>query len=212
MMTKNLKNKIRATRGSLRAQGFPHSSLSKFEFNEDVAKVVPMLDPKDVVMLRGYFVENLSQRELAEVAGITQGAVSRRISQMMVRIEFLTKYRKIKKKDVLVYLLKVMGSPCRARILLSLIMDHSGNQTATAAALGVSQGGISRLLGVLKKSIEIYPPKQVDSFVKAYVRDFIKCYTTLTSVQSGRAMWTNVCKEGLDPSTYGDTTINPFQK
>jgi predicted transcriptional regulator len=59
-----------------------------------------LLPPREVDLLEMYFRLRKNQKDIAKMYGVTQGAVSSRISRARKRIEFLTKMPKVTEREL----------------------------------------------------------------------------------------------------------------
>jgi len=166
-----------------------------FYKDDETQRVLSKLDPKDVTIILGVFAKSLKQKEIAQVVGLSQGAISRRIVQILIRAAFEWKYDGVSRVEVESYIGRVSDTVSGTdhvkwtRILVSLIMDFRGNQTKTGEAWGVSQCAVSYALTKLLRGIKKRPNTPTDPIVRSLVSDFIQHRSILTGCKHTRFAW-----------------------
>jgi len=122
-------------------------------FREQLAQVselVQYLDPIERDYIHMYFELNKDQNDIAQIFGITQGAVSYRCKTAVERLKFLTVLPRLCKEKLIRDLDRIMLDPLHVEILI--LMYETSSQSGVARRLGFSQGQIRyRLL----RSLEI---------------------------------------------------------
>lgn len=184
-----------------------------FDLDDEVMYVLPRLPAKDVAVLRGYYVENLTQREIARTMGVTQGNISHRLSATMIRVSFLLKHAYVSEEEVRDLIAKVLGKSKdhpKTDCIFHLYCTYYRNQSFTALRSGVGQPCVcvwnTQFIKNFKRTHEGTPA------ARAFFRDYVKHASIITSCDSPYTWDKKLLDEGL-PEEYPKTdTENNYIK
>ena len=141
----------------------------------DLHRYQDVLDEKDIVILHGLYIQKLKQKEVAKDVGVSQGAISHRVSMAITRIKLFEGIGGIPNDKELTnlcaYLCPADGtSETWAKHLIAL-KKEKGNQTNAAVHLGYGQPHMSQFMrAVYKRSRELLGP--IDDYKGTHLRAY----------------------------------------
>jgi predicted transcriptional regulator len=116
----------------------PYIDITEIPIDEkDLVSLFDRLSESDRFILAKYYVQDVSQKEIAKLMGMTQGAVSSRLNRIKQRVQFLiqvSRYDMTKTEDSL----KQIFLPLTVEVLKSMIKTTC--QTETAKIINESLG------------------------------------------------------------------------
>jgi hypothetical protein len=142
---------------------------------KDLQMYQEVLDEKDIVILHGLYVQKLKQKEVAKDVGVSQGAISHRVSMAHTRIRLFEGIGGIPTDKELTnlceYLCPADGtSETWAKHLIAIKLEK-GNQTNAAIHLGFGQPHMSQFMRVAyKRTRELLGP--IDDYKGAHIRAY----------------------------------------
>ena len=81
--------------------GIKYSDLNTFSINyEEIRPFLFRLPPREIDLIELYYNEHKNQRDIAKIFGVTQGAVSSRLTRAKKRLHFLRDFPKICDRDI----------------------------------------------------------------------------------------------------------------
>ena len=104
-----------------------NSGRNLFKF-EDFSPFIEKLPRREIDLIEMYYREDKKQKEIAEFFGVTQGAISHRLSRAIKRLEFLKKMPKL--NEELKYILKNFFEPFEIDLLNFMIETTCQSKTA----------------------------------------------------------------------------------
>lgn len=175
---------------------------ASFKLTPELTKVLRKIPKKDRIILKGYYVDGLTQIQLAAAIGISQGAISHRLEKILFRVAFYEKYKDIDNSKVEKLLKRIMKSALKAKRVSILMLEYRMHQTNAAKRLGVLQSCLAHDLINLDRALISFVPSSEDTLQELFfIRDSLKNRYTLSSVDF--SFWDDsVLKEDLIPEEY----------
>lgn len=132
--------------------------------NSSLDEIWPLLDrlpPREVDLIELYYKRNKNQKDIARIFGVTQGAISSRLSRARARLRFLRDLPKITESEI-DQDLKECFNPLEIEIIKGMIKTTCQSETAT----------------LINEKLDLVDPKRRMTQVKVRHR-FEKCIIKL---------------------------------
>jgi hypothetical protein len=202
-------------------------SKVSLKIDDEILNIVTKLGTKDQFTFRGYFVEGMGQIELARYAGLSQGAVSHRLTRIVKRIAFRMQFPGYTHPVLLEMLKEVYPSPeAREKYnipgrtvpdILAWHLSNSCKQTATAERFQMNQCAVSSFMTNLQNRINklVLLDRVKWGRHKEFVDAIIADGYIYQDVELPHFQWKSkkVAKAGFNPTEYTtDPKVNPWSR